>query len=159
MSNDAHARAQTVIRQGWVEDLTAAESDWLREHLGECDSCAGSAQTVQAAISSVRATAVTADGALVERTRATVQRKAQELREAQERRRMLVVMCLGSFISGGITLPLLWQVFAWLGAEISLTQPAWQAGFVMFVVLPGVLGAIALLRHRPDLAGMRGAGE
>jgi hypothetical protein len=66
-----------------------------------------------------------ADPALVEITRARVQRRAQELREATERSRMLVVACAASFISGGITLPLLWQLFAWLGGEISLAQTVW----------------------------------
>jgi hypothetical protein len=97
----------------------------------------------------------------VEITRARVQRRAQELREATERSRMLVVACAASFISGGITLPLLWQLFAWLGGEISLAQTVWQAGFVLFVLLPGLLGGAVLLTRRrtSELVHLKGAGE
>lgn len=161
MINDTHGRAQQLIRKTWLEELTPAEETWLQEHLRVCPHCADSAEATRNVISALRSVPATADAVLVERTRTRVQRRAQELREAQERSRMLVVACVASFISGGITLPLLWQLFAWLGGEISLAQSVWQAGFVLFVLLPGLLGGAVLLTRRrtPELVHLRGAGE
>jgi|SRR5688572_4012824 len=161
MNNHTHARAQQLIRKGWLDDLSSSETRWLREHLAICAGCARTAESTQAVISALRSVPSTADPALVERTRGQVMWRAQELREARERTWTLVVACAASFISGGITLPLLWQLFAWLGQEISLGEPVWQAGFLVFVLLPGVLAAIVLLTRRraADFINLTGAGE
>lgn len=161
MMDDAHRQAQQLIRKAWLEELTPAEQAWLREHLSACPACARSAETLQTVISGLRSVPATADPALVERTRTRVRRRAHELRQAQERSRMLVVACVASFISGGITLPLLWRLFSWLGSEVSLSAPVWQAGFLAFVMLPGLLAAIVLLARRraADFVHLRGAGE
>lgn len=161
MTNDTHARARGLIRKAWIEELAAAENEWLQAHLRDCAECAQAAGSTQAMISELRAAPVMADARLVELTRAKVMLRAQQLRDAQERRSVMTVACLASFISGGITLPLMWKLFAWLGTEVSLAEPVWQAGFAMFVVLPGVLGALALLTRRrtADFVHLRGAGE
>jgi hypothetical protein len=161
MTENVHTRARGMIRKGWVDELSAAENEWLQAHLRDCQECARAADSTRALVSGLRAAPVMADPALVEITRARVQRRAQELREATERSRMLVVACAASFISGGITLPLLWQLFAWLGGEISLAQTVWQAGFVLFVLLPGLLGGAVLLTRRrtSELIHLKGAGE
>lgn len=161
MNHDQHTRARELMRKHWIEELSAAERAWLDTHLAECRDCSLHGERTRSAITELRSVPVTADPALVELTRGKVLRRAQELREAQERTRMLVVACVASFISGGITLPLLWRLFAWAGARADVANPVWQVAFVGFVVLPGLLGAVALLARRsaPDFVRLHGAGE
>ena len=54
MTNDMHGRAETLISKQRVEGISAAEQEWLSQHLRECTRCAESANATQQALRSLR---------------------------------------------------------------------------------------------------------
>lgn len=169
MIPDVHQRAQESIAAALVEGLPASEQAWLDEHLEECAACAQFAAATRRAVEGLRWVAVNASPALVETTQQRVRLRTRELAERQERWLPLAVSCGLAALLSLVTLPYLWQGFAWMGEQWRLPALAWQAGFVSAWFLPTSLTAVALwMRSRatngnhgtmhwsPALRGRRG---
>ena len=63
------------------------------------------------------------------------------------RQRMWLVgmACLCVGFSATLTAPVLWRLFAWIGQMAGVPNVVWQAGFMFFFVLPGLVVAVLLL--------------
>ena len=159
-SNDIHKRALELIHKAWIEALAPDEETWLREHLSGCTDCAARDARTRTAVDALRSGPVTAEPMLVENTRRLVRWRAQQLREAQERSRMVVFACVISFAWGVLTAPLVWRLVSWLGDAAAMPEPVSQVAFLMIVLAPGLGAALVLLRRPvPEFIHMRGAGE
>ena len=145
MTQDVHQRARQLASETWIEPLAVADAQWLHAHLEGCAPCARFAAALECGIGALRAAPVQADAALVEATQRSARLYAEHVRETRSRMRWLAVSCVLSVIWGGASLPYLWRGFAWLGGAFSLPAAAWQVGFVLFWLLPGVLAALVWL--------------
>ena len=58
MTNDTHVRAEGLIAKERVEGISAAEQQWLGQHLRECVLCADKANATQQALRSLRTLSV-----------------------------------------------------------------------------------------------------
>ena len=63
------------------------------------------------------------------------------------RQRMWLVgmACLCVGLSATLTAPVLWRLFAWIGKMAGVPSVVWQASFMFFFVLPGLVVAVLLL--------------
>ena len=63
------------------------------------------------------------------------------------RQRMWLVgmACLCVGLSTTLTAPVLWRLFAWIGTLVGVPSIVWQASFMFFFVLPGLVVAVLLL--------------
>ena len=97
-----------------------------------------------------------AQPALVRRTQARVRQHAQLLRQHRERLWMVGIACAGIGFSATVTIPIMWRIFAWLGAWAGVSGPVWETGFGVFVIAPALLVSVLLLlrgTHLTDDAG------
>ena len=59
--------------------------------------------------------------------------------------------CLGVGLSATLTAPVLWRLFAWIGQMAGVPSLVWQASFMFFFVLPGLVVAVLLLSRGTHL--------
>jgi hypothetical protein len=160
MTQEMHQQALGLIRKAWIEALAPDEETWLREHLSGCTDCAVRDAQTRSAVEALCSEPVAAEPTLVENTRRLVRWRAQQLREAQERSRMVVFACVISFAWGVLTAPLVWRLVAWLGEAAAMPELVSQVVFLVLVLAPGLVAALVLLRRPlPEFIHMRGAGE
>jgi anti-sigma factor RsiW len=143
MSYDVHARAEQLIDAWRVEGISAADREWLDGHLEECDRCRARAQANDRALQRLRSLPMRVSPRLVKVTQARVHLRARELSENQVRMRALWISCALSWILGVASAPLLWRAFQWVGHLAALPTVIWEAGFVLWWLLPP--GAVAAL--------------
>ena len=58
---------------------------------------------------------------------------------------LIGMACLGVGVSATLTAPILWGFFAWIGQMAGVPNIVWQASFMFFFALPGVIVAVLLL--------------
>jgi len=145
MTRNAHDAAQELIALG--ESLADAQHTWLRAHLQECAACRDYAETAGRVVRALRSQPLAADSRLVRATQMRVRFHASRLREARERLWLVGMACLGVGLSATLTVPLLWRLFAWMGAWAGVSALVWQTGFMFFFIAPAlVVGALLLAR-------------
>jgi predicted anti-sigma-YlaC factor YlaD len=145
MREDLHERARRLAADSWIDPVSEQETVWLRSHLESCESCRRFASGVEEGIVALRSARIQADRRLVEATQRSVRVYAERVRETRSRVRLLAISCVLSVVWGGVTLPWLWRGCAWLGRAARLPDPAWQAAFVLFWLLPSAVAALLLL--------------
>ena len=145
MNEERHARAEQLIAQARVEEISAAEQEWLREHLAECAACAASAGSTEEAIRSLRGLSVPLPHALASQTQMRVRLRAQQLQSYEPRWRMMWAACLVSWAFGAVSAPYVWHALEWLGHWMKLPNLVWQMGFGLWWALPAVVTAVILL--------------
>jgi predicted anti-sigma-YlaC factor YlaD len=143
MTRDPHDEARELIALG--DDLAHAQLSWLRRHLAECAACCDYAERAGHVVRVLRALPVTADGRLVRATQMRVRFHARRLRETRERMWLVGVACLGVGVSAAVTAPVLWRLFAWMGEQVGVPSPLWQAGFAFFWIAPALVVSVLLL--------------
>ncbi|HYX67837.1 MAG TPA: hypothetical protein VE825_01790 [Terriglobales bacterium] len=153
MTPDIHERARHVIAAARVEGISAADQSWLDQHLEDCAACARNAAETRRALEALRWMAVSADPGMVRATRLQVRMRAQELDERASRSLLLWASGVLTTVVGIVTLPLLWNGFAWLGQQLSLPNGVAQFVLVAAWFLPAMVIAVLLgqrLRARPE---------
>lgn len=146
MTQNAHDEARELIALG-EECLSEAQQSRLRAHLHECESCRQYADAVSGVVHTLRSLPLAADSRLVRATQMRVRFHAERLQETRQRFWMVAVACLGVGLSGTLTVPLLWQLFAWIGEWAGVSTLVWQAGFIFFLIVPALaVGALLLVR-------------
>jgi hypothetical protein len=145
MSQETHVRAEQLIAKERVEDLSAAERNWLSVHLQECANCTEHARQTAQALCALRTAAVPLPSGLASRTQFRVRLRAQELRDREPRRRLLWVMCAFSWIFGATSAPYVWQGFEWLGRRTGAPKLVWELGFGLWWTIPALFAAVVLL--------------
>ena len=149
MRRDAHDQARELIAPG--EGLSHGHQAWLQAHLDECERCRHYAEAANRAVRTLRSLPIVADSRLVRATQMRVRFHASRLREARERLWLVGMACLGVGLSATLTVPLLWRLFAWMGAWAGVSSWVWQAGFTFFWIAPALVVSALLLARGTHL--------
>lgn len=152
MNPKAHERACCLIDALHVEGISTTDRESLNGHLAECAACRERASANERALQSLRSNSITVNPALVGATQARVHWRARELRENQVRMRALWISCALSWILGVASAPLVWRAFQWVGLHASLPRMVWEAGFVLWWLLPASIAAALLAWQRQRTA-------
>jgi hypothetical protein len=144
MNKELHVRAEQLIAQERVEGISAADHQWLRQHLAECSSCASRSAATQQAIHSLRGISIAIPPALASRAQFRVRLRAQQLR-SEPRWRMVWLACAVSWAFGAATAPYVWRGLEWAGQHIGVPKIIWELGFGLWWALPAVAVAVILL--------------
>ena len=143
MTRDLHDEARELIALG--DSLSPAQQAWLRSHLGECDSCRNYSEAARETARALRSLPLAADSRLVRATQMRVRFHADRLRQARQRMWLVGTACLAVGLSATLTAPLLWRLFAWLGAWVGVSTVVWQASFIFFFFAPALVVSVLLL--------------
>jgi predicted anti-sigma-YlaC factor YlaD len=149
MTRDMHDQARELIALG--EGLSNAQQDWLRAHLGECETCRHYAEAADRLVRDLRSLPLAADSRLVRATQMRVRFHASRLRETRERMWLVGMGCLGVGLTATLTIPFLWRLFAWMGARAGVSSWLWQAGFTFFWIAPALVVSALLLARGTHL--------
>jgi predicted anti-sigma-YlaC factor YlaD len=158
--HDVHERARQLIAVAGPEALSAADppsgeqstNAWLSAHLAACASCRAFAENVAHTIHSLRAIPIAAGRSLVSTTQLRVRQRALELQRQRERLWLVSVCCAAVTFCALLGTVALWWGFAWLGARAQLAASVWQAGFLVFCLMPALVAALLLLAKDKHLA-------
>lgn len=153
MSEELHVRAERLIAQARVEEISAVEQEWLQAHLAECPACAASASSTEDAIRSLRRLSVPVPRELASRTQMRVRLRAQQLESYEPRWRMVWAACLVSWAFGAVTAPYVWHALEWLGHRMNLPNLVWEMGFGLWWALPAGVTAVILLMTQSEPVG------
>jgi len=152
MSKELHVRAEQLIAQERIEGISAADQQWLRQHLAECERCAALADTTEQAIRSLRGISVAIPKTLASRTQFRVRLRAQQLR-GEPRWRMVWAACGISWAFGAATAPYVWRGLEWAGHRMGLPNIVWELGFGLWWALPAAVVAVILLIENAGRSG------
>ena len=141
MTEDPHRRSERLLVEARVEGISESDRAWLRHHLADCEACSLHAQSLDRALGSLRSVSVRVDPALIPATRLRIWLRARELHAQHERMWGLWIVCGISWVLGVASAPFVWRAFEWIGHEADLPSLFWQAGFVLWWLIPA--GAIA----------------
>jgi len=144
MSKELHARAEQLIAQERIEEISAADQRWLRQHLSECAACAAGAGATEQAIRSLRGLSVPLPPGLASRTQFRVRLRAQQLR-SEPRWRMVYASCGISWAFGAVTAPYVWRGLESMGHRLGVPNIIWELGFGLWWALPAAVVAVILL--------------
>jgi len=158
MTNDVHARAETLIAKERVEGISAAEQEWLGQHLRECARCSENSNATQQALRSLRTLSVPLPRELAARTQFRVRLRAQELRAREPRWRLIWAMCGASWVAGAATAPYVWRGLEWFGHRAGLPDLVWKMGFGVWWALPAIVAGAILLMEGSERGAARNAG-
>lgn len=148
MREDTHARAEELLAKERIEGISAAEQEWLGQHLRQCERCAESASATEQALRSLRTLSVPFPPALASRTQFRVRLRAQELREREPRWRMMWAACGISWAFGAVTAPYVWRALEWIGHSAGVPNLVWEMGFGLWWTLPAMVAAAVLMFER-----------
>ena len=150
MTRNAHDEARKLIALGG--GLPDAKQHWLRAHLNECEACRNYAEVANGVVRSLRSLPLAADSRLVRATQMRVRFHASRLREARERMWFVGIACLSVGLSATLTVPFLWQLFAWMGELAGVSTLVWQGCFMFFFLAPALVVSVSLLAWGTHLA-------
>jgi len=154
VNENLHLRATQLISQQRVEGISSEEQTWLAAHLATCELCSAvQAQTAEA-LGALRSMNIELPKNLAARTQLRVRLRAEELPAQNTGRALLLAIAAVSWVLGLASAPLVWRGFAWLGGEFNLPDPVWQAGVVLWWLVPGVVavGAVILQKRKVERA-------
>jgi predicted anti-sigma-YlaC factor YlaD len=143
MRPDTHEQARQMVALG--EDLSDAQQIWLSAHLQECETCRDYAAVAEQVFRALRSLPIAADHRLVAATQLRVRFHASRLREVRERMWLVGMACLSVGLSATLTVPLVWRLFAWMGAWAGVSKAVWQTGFACFWIAPALVVSVLLL--------------
>ena len=149
MTWNAHDEARELIALG--EGLSDAQQVWLRAHLDECEACGHYAEAANGVVRTLRSLPLAADSRLLRATQMRVRFHASRIRETREPLWLVGMACLGVGLSATLTIPLLWRLFAWMGAWAGVSNAVWQTGFACFWIAPALVVSVLLLARGTHL--------
>lgn len=154
MNENLHTRAQQLIAQQRVEGISADDQAWLAAHLDECQACSSIKVETAQALNAFRSMSIELPKNLASRTQLRVRLRAEELPEQNPGRALLWAIAAVSWVLGLASAPLVWRGFAWLGSEFALPDLVWQAGVVLWWMVPGAVavGAVILQKRKVERA-------
>lgn len=159
MNEDLHKRAQRLIDKQRVEGLSAGEQKLLEEHLAGCEACAGRARSTDAALRALASVSIAVPAGLASATSLRVRERAAELKQERLRNAALIAGCAVSWLVGVASAPLVWKIFAWLGATFDLPRAVWLTGFALWWFVPAGAAVLLILwqRERAERDSVRAA--
>jgi len=155
MSSDIHVRAQQLIAKLHVEGASPEEQSRLAAHLSECEVCSSFEAQTAKALAAFRCMHVEVPQNLAARTQLRVRLRAEELPVRDGSSALLWSIAAVSWLLGLASAPLVWRGFAWLGGEFRLPDLVWQAGVILWWLVPGLVavGAVVMQKRRVEQAG------
>lgn len=125
--------------------LSAEENTFLEGHLSSCPPCTERFQEIQNAVREMHNDIVYANPSMVRATQIRVRERAEQLRRQQETMRPLWISSALALGWAVVSMPLLWQGFAWLGHITHSPDVVWQTGFAVMALAPiTAVGTIGL---------------
>lgn len=143
MIRNVHDEACALIGLGGT--ISDTQQDWLRKHLEQCEACRLYLQVVNDVVGALRSVPISADSRLVRASQMRVRFHARSLRDMRQRVWLIGMAGLGVGLSAALTAPILWSVFAWIGQMAGVPNLVWQASFLFFFAMPGVIVALLLI--------------
>lgn len=135
-------------------EMADLDSDFLQSHLAECPACCEQSQTINNAVREMRNDVAYANPVMVRATQMRVRERAAELRTQQETMRPLWIASALGLGWAAVSMPLLWQGFAWFGGANHVPDLVWQTGFTVMALAPittvGTIGLASRLRHKTN---------
>jgi len=148
MNPEIHERARSLLRADCIEGISSGERQWLDAHLADCVECSTEAQSLTAAIDSLRFLSVTAPADVVRRTSLAVHRLSEKPAPKREPAAFLCIAAAMATVWAIVTTPYTWAAFAWLGNVFQVSNVIWLTGFLIWWFLPvTVLAAVAAWHH------------
>jgi predicted anti-sigma-YlaC factor YlaD len=133
-------------------ELSDRDSDFLQHHLANCSGCSDQSQLINSTVHEMRSDVVYADPAMVRATQMRVRARAAEMRRQQETMRPLWISSALALGWAVVSMPLLWQGFAWFGGINHVPDMIWQTGFGVMALAPlaavGTVGLASHMRHK-----------
>jgi predicted anti-sigma-YlaC factor YlaD len=153
MKRDIHEQARELIACSGAADANDESTAWLRRHLQECVECRDYADSAAQLASALHSIAFAADATLVRSTQIKVRARAEQLRQQNERMRLVWLSCCLLSLSGAATTPLLWRSFHWIGEMAQVPGPVWKIAFGLFWIAPAIAISIVLIARGIHFGG------
>jgi hypothetical protein len=152
VNENLHTRATQLIARERVEGISSEDQTWLAAHLAECEACSSAQAQTSQALAAFRGINIELPKNLAARTQLRVRLRAEELPAHNPGRATLWAIAAVSWVLGLASAPLVWRGFAWLGSEFNLPDLVWQAGVVLWWLVPGVVavGAVVLQKRKVE---------
>ena len=145
MTNHEHERAIDIITLRGEAYISASDQAWLESHLSQCPECTEYASLFQSTGQLLRATAITANPALVAVTQARVRARATQLREHHARVFLVAVsFCIG-VLSSTVSAWLWWKFGGWVAERVGMPASYVAPGILVFWLLPAIVIAVLML--------------
>ncbi|MBS1842136.1 MAG: hypothetical protein JSS69_06025 [Acidobacteria bacterium] len=148
MNGKLHERAQQLMAKRRIESVSDEEQVWLAAHLAECEACTALDAQTQSALSAFRAMNIELPRNLAERTQLRVRLRAEELPARNPGRFFLWAIAGVSWLLGLASAPLVWRGFEWAGGQLGLPRIVWQAGVVLWWLVPGIVATGTILLQK-----------
>jgi anti-sigma factor RsiW len=155
MKEDRHQRAQRLILEVRLAEIPEADQVWLAKHLEECAACAVRADSIDAALQTLRTLPVYLSPDLVAATHYRVHRRAHELRQSRSPQLLFWLASGLSFVWMIASTPYVWRGMEWISGLLGIPRVVWQAGFGLWWLLP----ALALAAMLSELSAGRNEQE
>ena len=158
MTRSVHERARELMALAGAndKDLSDGQQAWLRAHLQECLACRDYGEATGRVVRALRSQPLAADPALVRATQMRVRSRALELQRQQERLWVICVCCGAVTLGTAVTTAVLWRGLAWIGQQVSVSDPVWQIGLMALGLMPAIVAGILLLARGTYLADHNG---
>ena len=148
MTENLHQRAQQLIEQSLVEGLSGDEQSWLDAHLRDCAECAKKTESTRDLLRAFRTVPVAVPRDLAARTQLRVRLRAQESAQTSGTGALLWIITAASWLLGILSAPLVWRIFAWVGARFDLPKLVLEFGFLLWWTVPALIAVAVILHQR-----------
>lgn len=148
MTENAHQRALQLFEQSLVEGLSGDEKSWLGAHLRDCAECAKKTESTRDLLRAFRTVTVAVPRDLAARTQLRVRLRAQESAQTSGSGALLWIITAASWLLGILSAPLVWRIFAWVGARFDLPKLVLEFGFVLWWTVPALIAVAVILHQR-----------
>lgn len=143
--SQTHGRARQLMDRELVEGLEIDERRWLEDHLGACEACAARWASTEAALAALKSISIPVPHGLAASASLCVRENAERLKTRRSRNIALTIGCAGSWAAGVASAPLVWRVFEWAGATLSLPRIVWETGFFCWWLVPAAAAGLVIL--------------
>jgi len=131
---DCDRALDLLIERGM--ETSDRDPDFLQCHLASCSSCSEQSLAINNALRDMRNDVVYAQPAMVRATQSRVRARAAELRAQQETLRPLWIASSLALVWAFVSMPLMWQGFAWMGHTLHTPDYVWQTAFGFLALAP-----------------------
>lgn len=152
MIEDTHRKAQRLIIESRIKDLSRGDRIHLDDHLKNCPVCRKYADGTDTIIGRLKSTSVGMDPELLRSTQRLVRARARELNSHPGLNPVVAsITAIVTLMWTAVTVPYLWRGFEWIGNLTGLPDLVWQMSFGLWWLLPAlVLTAVLATRTSPN---------
>ena len=148
MKEDRHCRAERLLKESFVEEISPPNRRWLVKHLEYCTRCTAMADKNNDAVASIRAIPIQVDPALVAATKQRVRLRASELQNNGAAKLLLWIAGGLSWAWTAVSASFIWRGLDRIANRLEIPDPLWQMAFGLWWFLPAVVIGAVLLNSR-----------